>query len=98
MNSYQVTIRETSMTPNEKAELRARMDSLIGSKRWITAFSKCFGRARPAVNNWFVSDESQPPAEFSAVLEFLEIVPTSKWPDRWNDLAQLKISAGKARK
>lgn len=86
------------MTPEEIAELRTRMDSLIGSKRWITAFAYGLEKARPVVNNWFVPSRYHPPSEFVAVLELLEALPVNKWPKRWNKLAEIKKSAAKSSK
>ena len=86
------------MTPEEIAKLRARMDSLLGSPRWVTAYAEAMERARPAVNNWFVAGDKKPPAEFVAVLELLEALPVSKWPKRWHKLAEIKKSAAKSSK
>lgn len=89
------------MKPQDVDYLRARMDLLIGSQRWGTAFAEGMGRARPVVAAWFshsaTTIDRTPPPEFVAVLELLEITPVRKWPDRWNRLAKIKITADKSK-
>ena len=83
------------MTPDQIDQLRARIDNLCGSTRWMTALAEGLERNKSQVINWFslapAASKLAPPAYLVAVIELLELTPVKKWPERWNRLAELKI-------
>ena len=82
------------MQHDDKTETLMRLNDFFG-RGWQKAYADAIGLRRPTV-----SEMTGPTLKFTtAIARFFESVPHQKWPDQFNDLAELrkqKLAAEKA--